>query len=148
MIFLDCSELSQEKSRVYRLREKGERKRKANKTFVFSCFIQLFSSFLFILKFIHFYLFSFFFFFLTASITQLKKKERKENENHQKWFHVVQSTWRTFLTASPGCHLTSVVQHWGSSPLNPRFTVSHRNLGKQHEWTEALPVRYFETQCK
>lgn len=62
---------------VYRLREKGERKRKANKTFVFSCFIQLFSSFLFILKFIHFYLFSFFF-FLTASITQLKKKKEKK----------------------------------------------------------------------
>lgn len=79
MIFLDCSGLSQEKSRVYRLREKGERKRKANKTFVFSCFIQLFSSFLFILKFIHFYLFSFFFFFFNGfyHTTQKKKKKRK-----------------------------------------------------------------------
>lgn len=61
---------------VYRLREKGERKRKANKTFVFSCFIQLFSSFLFILKFIHFYLFSFFFFNGFYHTTQ-KKKEKK-----------------------------------------------------------------------
>lgn len=62
---------------VYRLREKGERKRKANKTFVFSCFIQLFSSFLFILKFIHFYLFSFFFFFNGFYHTTQKKKEKK-----------------------------------------------------------------------
>lgn len=72
---------------------------------VFNIFIHLFSLFLFVLKFILCVFWTSLFFF------QRLLSSNSSKQNHQKWFHVVQSTWRTFLLASPGCHSTAVVQH-------------------------------------
>lgn len=66
---------------------------------------------------------SFFFFFFLRLLSSNSSKQ-----NHQKWFHVVQSTWRTFLLASPGCQTTSVVQHCARKfHFNPASTARFKN---------------------
>lgn len=121
--------------------------------FVFNIFICLFSSFLFVLKFILLSLcgplfFSFFFKRLLSS--------NSSKQNHQKWFHVVQSTWRTFLLASPGRQSTAVVQHYvrkfhfnrGSTARfkDTRENLSGSSSGELHGCNQALsPVGYLQS---
>lgn len=114
--------------------------------FVFNIFIRLFSLFLFVLKFILSLLDLFFFLHDFSHLTHLNKITKND----------FMFTWQTFLLASPGCHLTTAVQHCVRKfHFNQHFTISTARFKNTLEYLlgwkleklqgckEALsPVRY------